>query len=109
MREKIASLKPHEKSFSIIDESFKGTGSEAENLSHWYARTLAEYPNSMCINATHYSKLTHLEQETNGLYHNYKVEVTVNPNGTLNRPYKLERGYTLHNIAEYILAEQGLR
>jgi hypothetical protein len=105
----IASLPPHKKSFVIIDEAFKGTGGEAEGLSHWYAQKIGLFPNCMCINATHYPKLTELERETNGLYHNYKVEVTINPQGKLIRRYKLERGATLQNIAEHILIEQGLK
>ncbi len=104
----VASLPPHKKSFIVIDEAFKGTGSEAEGLSYWYAQKFGNFPNSMCINATHYPKLTALERDTNGFYHNYKVEVTVDQNRKLIRRYKLERGYTLHNIAEYILVEQGL-
>ena len=63
----------------------------------------------MCINATHYPKLTRLERETKGFYQNYKVEVTVEAHGKLNRRFKLEKGYTLHNIAEHILVEQGLK
>ncbi len=108
LMDNIASLPPQKKGFVIIDEAFKGTGGEAEGLSYWYAQKLGNFPNSMCINATHYPKLTTLEQDTNGLYHNYKVEVTIDQNGKLMRRYKLERGFTLHNIAEYILKEQGL-
>ncbi|MBN1549102.1 hypothetical protein JW872_00400 [Candidatus Babeliales bacterium] len=106
--EKITRLGPDEKSFSMIDEAFKGTGGEAQELSYWYAQKLGTFPNSICMNATHYPKLTVLEDELPGIYQNYKVEVKILADGTLMRPYKLERGETLHNIAQHILHEQGL-
>ncbi len=101
-------LQPQQKAFLIIDEAFKGTGGEAEGLSYWYAQQLAEVPNLLCLNATHYPKLTKLEAETNGIYQNYKVEVLVDSSDKLIRPYKLEKGATYYNIAKYILIEQGL-
>lgn len=105
----VKALDPDQKAFLIIDEAFKGTGGEAEGLSYWYGQQLAALPNLICLNATHYPKLTKLEAETNGLYQNYKVEVLIDPNDTLVRPYKLEKGATYYNIAEYILIEQGLK
>jgi hypothetical protein len=105
----VSSLPPDKKAFVIIDEAFKGTGSEAEELSYWYAKQLSHHAHCMCINATHYTKLTSLEKETKGVCKNYKVEVTIDSAGNLIRPYKLEPGYTLHNIAEHILIEQGLK
>jgi len=106
---KLSSLSPEKRGFVVIDEAFKGTGNEAEELSYWYAQQLGRFSNCMCLNATHYPKLTLLERETQGMYHNYKVEVTFDPQGKLVRPFKLERGYTLYNIAEHILIEQGLK
>lgn len=105
----IKALAPSQKAFLIIDEAFKGTGGEAEGLSYWYGEQLAALTNLLCLNATHYPKLTKLEDVTGGLYQNYKVEVLVDANNKLIRPYKLEKGATYYNIAEYILIEQGLK
>jgi DNA mismatch repair ATPase MutS len=105
--DELSALSTDQKSFTIIDEAFKGTGGEAQDLSYWYAQQLVKYPNSICINATHYPKLVHLEKET-GCYRNYKVEVIRQGPGKLIRRYKLERGYTLYNIAQDILIEQHL-
>jgi DNA mismatch repair ATPase MutS len=96
-------------SFTIIDEMFRGTGPEhAEVLSHSYAKKLARYPNAIVIESTHYPKLVKLEEETNGEYKNYKMDILQQEDGTLHRPYKMTDGYTLVNIADQILKEQGL-
>ena len=105
----VKALAPNQKAFLIIDEAFKGTGGEAEGLSYWYGEQLAALTNLLCLNATHYPKLTKLEEVTGGLYQNYKVEVLVDANNKLVRPYKLEKGATYYNIADYILIEQGLK
>lgn len=97
-----------QKSFVIIDESFLGSGGEAEELSDWYARQCGTIPNLICINATHRRKLTSLATEIPDVYCNYKVEVLVDPSGALIRPYKLEPGVTHHSIAHQVRIEQGL-
>ncbi|MBN1549618.1 hypothetical protein JW872_03065 [Candidatus Babeliales bacterium] len=95
--------------FCIIDEMFRGTApDQAEELSHWYAQQLGKLPSSMCIHATHYSGMIALESEGQGSYRNYKVEITKHADGSLERHYVLEPGWTRHNIAPDILKEQGL-
>lgn len=107
--ERVQGLKPNEFSFTIIDEMFRGTGPEhAEVLSYKYAKKLAEFPNAIVIESTHYPKLIKLEEETKGVYKNYKIDIIKREDGSLFRPYKLEEGYTLTNIAEDILKEAGL-
>jgi hypothetical protein len=105
----VESTEPEQFSLTIIDEMFKGTGPEhAELLSYEYAKKLAHYPNAIIVESTHYKKLVDLETETNGIYKNYKIEINQNPDGSLTRPYKIENGYTITNIAKEILKEQGL-
>src|SRR5579859_2553869 len=109
LMDRVQGLKPNEFSFTIIDEMFRGTGPEhAEVLSYKYAKKLADFPNAIVIESTHYPKLIKLEEETNGIYKNYRIDIIKKEDGSLFRPYKLENGYTLTNIAEEILKEAGL-
>ena len=107
--ERVQSLGAKKFSFTIIDEMFRGTGPEhAEVLSYSYAKKLAEQKNAIVIESTHYPKLVQLEQETNGIYTNYKIDILKAEDGSLIRPYKVEKGFTLVNIAHDILKESGL-
>ena len=106
---KIATLPQDKFSFTIIDEMFRGTPeSHAEILSYEYGKALSAMNNSMCLEATHYHKLINLEQETQGRFTNFKVEVDVLADGSLKRHYRLERGWTKQNVAAHICKEQGL-
>lgn len=107
--ERVVRCNKGEFSFTIIDEMFRGTGPQhAEVLSYKYAKRLAKYPNAIVIESTHYPKMVNLEQETNGVYKNHKMDIIKEDDGSLTRPYKVEEGYTLVNIAEDILKEEGL-
>lgn len=109
MLNNVKALKPGEFSLVIIDEIFRSTGPDhAAVLADKLSRKLAKFPNCIAIQSTHYPQLVKLEQETNGVYKNYKMEIHKQDNGTLIRPYKLEPGFTLTNIANDILQEQGV-
>lgn len=103
------SLKKDEFSFIIIDEMFTGTNPrEAEEAAYRVGKALTHFDNSICILATHFKKLTQLEQETNGFYRNYKVWVTENTDGTFHCPYKIAPGISDQSIALKLLQQQGL-
>ena len=107
--ETIKSLKHNEFSFVIIDEVFTGTSpKEGEMAAFRFAKTIGEYPNSTNIIATHYPKMIDLEDETKGIFKNFHIEVLRNPDGSINRTFKLKRGPTLMNIAFDILEEEGM-
>lgn len=105
----ITCLKKNEFSFVIIDEVFTGTSPvEGEMAALRFAKNLANFRNSTVIIATHYPKMTTLEDETQGKFYNHHVEVLRNEDGSLNRTFKLKNGPTFVNVAFDILEEEGL-
>ena len=105
----ISSLKADEFSFVIIDEVFTGTSPvEGEMAALRFAQHLTTFPNSIAVIATHYPKMTTLEEETNGKFYNHHVEILRNEDGSLNRTFKLKNGPTFVNVAFDILEEEGL-
>lgn len=104
----ILSLQPGERCFVVIDEIFHTTGPQtAVPLARKYFLGLANYNDVMVISSTHFPELIKLEDETNGVYKNYKMEI-LKVDGKLVRPHKIEAGWTTANVAEEILAEQGI-
>jgi DNA mismatch repair protein MutS len=94
-------------SFTIMDEIFSGTNAvEAEVAAYSVAKSLAKNTNSICMIATHFTKLTELQKDTNS-YTNYKVSVVKNDDGSLTYPYLLQHGITNQRIALDILRENG--
>ena len=90
-----------------MDEVFSRTSpKEGEDAAYKFAQQLGTYANSMCSIATHFPKLTDLEQESQ--YKNYQVTVSKNPDGSWNRPFKLETGKSTINIAMDLLEEEGI-
>lgn len=104
----VHSCNPNEKSLTILDEIFTGTRADfAEKASYEFADNLGSMPHSICLLATHFPKLTELEQ--NGNFINYHAaNATINPNGTLSYPYQIIPGISSQNIAEHILKHKGL-
>ncbi|MBD3231874.1 hypothetical protein GF322_04395 [Candidatus Dependentiae bacterium] len=95
------------KCFVIMDEMFNGTNPlEGEAAGFAVACALAKIPNSITLIASHYAKMTTLEQETAGKFKNYKVSVIKNDNKTLTYPFKLEQGKTDQTIAIDILENE---
>ncbi len=108
IQKSILSLKPGERCFVVIDEIFHTTGPQtAVPLARKYFLGLANYADVMVISSTHFPELIELEKETNGVYKNYKMEI-LKIDGKLVRPHKIEEGSTTANVAEDILAEQGI-
>jgi hypothetical protein len=109
--------KEHSFSFAIFDEIFSGTSpEEGAQLGLKVARALARYPTCMSIIATHFPKITELEQETNGLYVNYNVSVEQAPitksvtmeHGKIKRLYKITPGISHQHIAVEVFNEKGI-
>jgi hypothetical protein len=111
LNDAVAALPEDQFALIIIDEMFRGTArDQAALLSKWYAQdNLGKFHNCMLLEATHYPELIGLEQETNGLFENYKVEIERREDGTLHRTYVLKKGATTQNVAADILKEEGFQ
>ncbi|MBP9764884.1 hypothetical protein KBD08_00925 [Candidatus Babeliales bacterium] len=99
----ITSCSSNQKSFTILDEIFTGTRADfAENASFEFAKTIGAIPNSICLLATHFPKLTELEKLE--LFSNYHAQdARINADDTLTYPYKIIPGISTQNIAAHIL------
>lgn len=103
----IRSLKKNAFSFTIMDEIFSGTSpKEAEEGAYEFSSKLGEFNNSLCLVATHFPKLTALENSSS--YKNYRVAVRYNEDGALVLPFKLEEGINTVNIAIDLLKEENV-
>ena len=92
----------------IMDEMFSGTNPlEGEAAGYAVGKYMSLLPNTITLLASHYSKMTNLETDTNGLFKNYKVSVIKNRDNTLNYPFKLENGKTNQTIAIDILENEN--
>lgn len=90
--------------FIVIDELFKGTSPEKGSPGAYrVVKHLAGYDNVMFIIATHFKELTQLEQDTQGHCVNMKIEIHEDEYGNLIKPYKLERGISVCNVADAIM------
>ncbi|MFH1643824.1 MAG: hypothetical protein ABIA74_01485 [bacterium] len=105
----IANLKPSEFSFIIMDEVFTGTNpKEGAAGAYGILKRLSRFTNLLSVNATHFvEQLSRLEQDTDGIFKNYKVFVNKDENGKILYPYKWEDGVTDQAIALDLLQESG--
>lgn len=103
-------------SFALFDEIFSGTSpEEGAELGYKVALALARYRFGINIIATHYKKLTDLEDDTHGKFVNYKVSVEENEDGSLfldtnnniKRLFTLTPGRSHQHIAREIFKERG--
>ncbi len=106
--ESITQLDKHDFGFVVIDELF--TGTEAEKAAAGatkVALNLSQAPNACFILATHFTNsLPALEQATNGICKNYKIDADKNSDGIITRSFKLEPGISSNNIALEILRQE---
>ena len=103
----VRNLRPHEFSFTIIDEVFSGTSPlEGENAALMFAKELALLDKSLCVIATHFPRLT--DELSEDYFKNYKVTVYKDANDNWVRPFTLEEGKSLLNIAMDLLREEGI-
>lgn len=103
----VRNLNEGEFSFTIIDEVFSGTSpKEGEEAALMFAQELGAISNSICTIATHFPRLT--DELSDAHYKNYKVTVYKDAEDKWMRPYKLEEGKSLLNIAMDLLREEGI-
>jgi len=101
----VQSLKGNNFGFLIVDELFRGTTPDkAENETYNCIKDFLACENSLAMIATHFVKRpTGLEQETNGLCKNYRIEARIDENGKVVRTFKLEPGINRYNVADDVL------
>lgn len=104
---KVEQAKEHGFSFVIADELFKGSSPrEEEAAAYSVANYLGTFDTGIAIIATHFPLLTLLAQHTT-TFDNYCVSVAIEPDGSLNYPFKLTPGVSDQHIALDVLREQG--
>ncbi|MGB8468286.1 MAG: hypothetical protein WCE21_04735 [Candidatus Babeliales bacterium] len=105
--EKIEQLPDNTHSFTIMDEVFSGTSpKEGEEAAYLYALKLGKFANSCTILATHFHKLTALEDTAP--FANRRVTVIKQEDGSFVRPFTLEPGISTLNIAQDLLIAEGV-
>lgn len=96
-------------SMSIIfmDEILNSTN-PVEGIAGSYAilKKLGQYKNCIVIFTTHYAYLTKLENMTERLYLNYRMNVNINDTD-IQFPYQLQRGISTQYIALQLLTNEG--
>lgn len=91
--------------FLAIDELFLGTSCEYGEKAAKYViqKLIGLENNALSIISTHFHNLTELEKEHQGTIVNYKMNVYKDENGTIIRPFILEKGIGTNSIALDIL------
>lgn len=104
----IGDLDKTEFGFIVIDEAFNGTGAlKAGPAAYKLAKSLSQSSNLCFIFATHFiDELSKLEEDTQGVIVNYKVDGHRLPDGTLEFNHKLEPGVSSCNVADDILQHE---
>jgi hypothetical protein len=104
----VDSLAPELFAFIVIDEIFTGTGAEkAARAAYTIAEHLAQSGSVCFVLATHFvQELAKLEQNTNGLCKNFKIDAEKGADGQIIFRHKLEEGVSTQNIANEILNEE---
>lgn len=105
--ENAQALTDNDYGFVVIDELFTGTASDkGSNAAYKVAHKLSCADNIIYILATHFPELTQLEQATDGICKNYKVDVIKKEDGTIVRPFKIEAGISTTGIANDLLQQE---
>ena len=104
----VQSISKGEYTLTAVDEVFNGTTFyEGQAAAYALIEQLSTFPNNVCVTITHFPKVPCLEQDYPTRFANYKVTVSFGPDGSMNYPYKLERGVSQQNIALEILKIEG--
>lgn len=102
------SLQPGQHGLLIFDEIFNGTTpKEGSAAAYAVAEHLGARLNGMTILATHFEQLTKLEALAECSYKNYMVTVSINKDGSLSYPFKIQAGISQQHIALDILRSEG--
>ncbi len=93
--------------FTIFDEVFKGTSTQEGPAAAWAtANEIGRYTNCICLIATHFPVLTHLETASE-LFTNYRIPILRNGDDNFTYTFKLEPGVSQDHIAFDILRSEG--
>ena len=106
----LANLGPDEFCFSIMDELFSGTNPvEGEAAAYSITHHMGQYENSLGILATHFPRLTLLEERAKeDRFANFKVIVHRDvETGALEYPFTIQPGKSNQTIAIDILEQEG--
>lgn len=101
----INQLPAHSKAFLVVDELFEGTVAQTGSKALYdFAKKLADNDHLLFVIATqHQVEPTQLQQATDGVVKNYKVDVIRLTDGTIVRPYTLATGVSEVNIGDDLL------
>lgn len=103
----MGSLKKGAWGFVVFDEMFsRVTPQEGQAAAYGVAKHIGALANTISVIATHYDAVTTLAQTTPH-FANFKVTVSVNPDGTLDYPFALVPGVSDQNIVLAMLKAQG--
>ena len=100
----IKNMKDNEFAFVVMDEMFSSTN-YVEGYSAAYAilNKISSYNNSLSLVTTHYTKLSKLEDTTNGNIKNYNFYIKRDKNDNIIYPYKIKKGVSNQFIALELL------
>lgn len=102
------------KSLIIVDEMFSGTnpkegGASGYAIAQYIAELASNKKQIITLMASHYPEMTNLEENTLGIFKNYKVTVNIEKSShRLNYPFELQEGKSNQAIAIDILQAEGL-
>jgi len=105
----IKQLPVDHKMFVILDEFLEATDSHTGHKSlRSLLQRLVKYPNILGVAVTQHRELhgpTGLESVTDGMCKNYKVDALVMPDGSIERPRKVEPGISTVLIGDTLMEE----
>ena len=110
----LKNIKKNGKSLIIVDEMFSGTnpkegGASGYAIAEYIAQLASDKEQIIALMASHYPEMTELEENTLGIFKNYKVTVnTEKSSHKLVYPFKLQEGKSNQAIAIDILQAEGL-
>lgn len=106
----IQSLPQENFCFTIMDEVFNGTNAEGgSEAAYKFSDQLGKYSNLILVIATHFGKLTELEETGN--FRNLHVGAYLDETGALIRPFKLQTGIFKdpeNKVLHAILEREGI-
>jgi DNA mismatch repair protein MutS len=114
VKDLLKNIENNGKSLIIVDEMFSGTNPrEGQAASYAIAEHIAQLANEkeqiIALMASHYSEMTNLEQNTLGIFKNYKITANIDENShKLEYPFKLQFGKSDQAVAIDILQSEGL-
>lgn len=102
-------LQPGQFAFVVLDDALlDGTTFEKrQQASYQFVKELGALDNNLVLVATHLPLLTMLEQETQGLFRNYRMKIDLNAEGKKESSFSLEPGVCAQEDVFDIIDAQG--